>query len=395
MTYGSEPFILCNPLCKNIYVYRNFMYKKKKKGTWDTILTQTAFYPEGGGQPSDTGALNGVKVLHVSEKGEEIIHELEAPLEEGVLAEGVIDWQKRYDNMQQHTGEHIFSGLVHKHFGYDNVGFHMGTDEVTVDFNGVLTQEQLDELEDEANQLIYDNVPVKVFYPSKEELEELDYRSKKELTGLVRIVEIPGGDICACCGTHVETTGEVGLIKLRTMINYKGGVRISMLCGRRALMDYRERLKDEIRISNLLSAKLALVPDAVEKMKNESQEKDLALGRLWQQLLEKKAESYPESTEVLAVFEEGLSPVQLRQLATMLYEKGKGKIVGVFSGNEDEQVYQYALGSSQADMRKLSKAMNGALNGRGGGSNLMAQGTFKAAESAIRETLMQEAGNLE
>ena len=368
---------------------------KNKKGTQDTILNQTAFYPEGGGQPSDTGALNGVKVLHVSEKGEEIIHELEAPLEEGVLAEGVIDWQKRYDNMQQHTGEHIFSGLVHKHFGYDNVGFHMGTDEVTVDFNGVLTQEQLDELEDEANQLIYDNVPVKVFYPSKEELEELDYRSKKELTGLVRIVEIPGGDICACCGTHVETTGEVGLIKLRTMINYKGGVRISMLCGRRALMDYRERLKDEIRISNLLSAKLALVPDAVEKMKNESQEKDLALGRLWQQLLEKKAESYPESTEVLAVFEEGLSPVQLRQLATMLYEKGKGKIVGVFSGNEDEQVYQYALGSSQADMRKLSKAMNGALNGRGGGSNLMAQGTFKAAESAIRETLMQEAGNLE
>lgn len=368
---------------------------KNKKGTWDTILNQTAFYPEGGGQPSDTGALNGVKVLHVSEKGEEIIHELEAPLEEGVLAEGVIDWQKRYDNMQQHTGEHIFSGLVHKHFGYDNVGFYMGTDEVTVDFNGVLTQEQLDELEDEANQLIYDNVPVKVFYPSKEELEELDYRSKKELTGLVRIVEIPGGDICACCGTHVETTGEVGLIKLRTMINYKGGVRISMLCGRRALMDYRERLKDEIRISNLLSAKLALVPDAVEKMKNESQEKDLALGRLWQQLLEKKAESYPESTEVLAVFEEGLSPVQLRQLATMLYEKGKGKIVGVFSGNEDEQVYQYALGSSQADMRKLSKAMNGALNGRGGGSNLMAQGTFKAAESAIRETLMQEAGNLE
>ena len=362
---------------------------------FEVMLEDTAFYPEGGGQPSDTGALNGVKVLHVSEKGEEIIHELEAPLEEGVLAEGVIDWQKRYDNMQQHTGEHIFSGLVHKHFGYDNVGFHMGTDEVTVDFNGVLTQEQLDELEDEANQLIYDNVPVKVFYPSKEELEELDYRSKKELTGLVRIVEIPGGDICACCGTHVETTGEVGLIKLRTMINYKGGVRISMLCGRRALMDYRERLKDEIRISNLLSAKLALVPDAVEKMKNESQEKDLALGRLWQQLLEKKAESYPESTEVLAVFEEGLSPVQLRQLATMLYEKGKGKIVGVFSGNEDEQVYQYALGSSQADMRKLSKAMNGALNGRGGGSNLMAQGTFKAAESAIRETLMQEAGNLE
>ncbi len=311
------------------------------------------------------------------------------------MAEGIIDWQKRYDNMQQHTGEHIFSGLVHKHFGYDNVGFHMGTDEVTVDFNGIITQEQLDALEDEANQLIYDNVPVHVFYPSKEELEQLDYRSKKELTGVVRIVEIPGGDICACCGTHVETTGEVGIIKLRTMINYKGGVRISMLCGRRALIDYRERLKDEIRISNLLSAKLALVPEAVEKLKNESQEKDMVNGRLCQQLLEKKVESYPESGEVLAVFEEGLSPVQLRQLSTMLYEKGKGKIVGVFSGKEEEQVYQYALGSSQADMRKLSKAMNSELNGRGGGSELMAQGTFKAGEKEIREVLIREAGKLE
>ena len=368
---------------------------QNKKGTWDAVLNQTAFYPEGGGQPSDTGTLNGVKVLHVSEKGETIIHELEAPLEEGTLAEGVIDWQKRYDNMQQHTGEHIFSGLVHKHFGYDNVGFHMGTDEVTVDFNGVLTQEQLDDLEDEANQLIYDNVPVHVFYPSEEELAQLDYRSKKELTGAVRIVEIPGGDICACCGTHVETTGEVGIIKLRTIINYKGGVRISMLCGRRALVDYRERLKDEIRISNLLSAKLALVPEAVEKLKNEIQEKDFANGRLWQQLLEKKAESYPESNDILAVFEENLSPVQLRQLATMLYEKKKGKIAGVFSGKEEEQLYQYALGSSQADMRKLSKAMNGALTGRGGGSNLMAQGSFKASAAEIREVWIREAGNLE
>ena len=260
---------------------------------------------------------------------------------------------------------------------------------------GKITPEQLDDLEDEANQLIYDNVPVHVFYPSEEELAQLDYRSKKELTGAVRIVEIPGGDICACCGTHVETTGEVGIIKLRTMINYKGGVRISMLCGRRALVDYRERLKDEIRISNLLSAKLALVPEAVEKLKNEIQEKDFANGRLWQQLLEKKAESYPESNDILAVFEENLSPVQLRQLATMLYEKKKGKIAGVFSGKEEEQLYQYALGSSQADMRKLSKAMNGALNGRGGGSNLMAQGSFKASAAEIREVWIREAGNME
>ena len=368
---------------------------EEAKDGFCVVLDQTAFFPEGGGQYADTGILGNTEVTDVHEKNDVIFHSVTAPLEVGSIVSGKINWKERFEKMQQHTGEHIFSGLVHKHFGYDNVGFHMGTDEVTVDFNGIITQEQLDALEDEANQLIYDNVSVHVFYPSKEELEQLDYRSKKELTGVVRIVEIPGGDICACCGTHVETTGEVGIIKLRTMINYKGGVRISMLCGRRALIDYRERLKDEIRISNLLSAKLALVPEAVEKLKNESQEKDMVNGRLCQQLLEKKVESYPESGEVLAVFEEGLSPVQLRQLSTMLYEKGKGKIVGVFSGKEEEQVYQYALGSSQADMRKLSKAMNSELNGRGGGSELMAQGTFKAGEKEIREVLIREAGKLE
>ena len=202
-------------------------------------------------------------MVSVHEKGGQVIHELAQPIEEGTLAEGIIDWQRRYDNMQLHTGEHILSGLVHKHFGYDNVGFHMGAEEVTVDFNGIIEPEDLDWLEDEANQLVYANVPVKVLYPSEEELRTMEYRSKKELSGLVRIVEWPGADVCACCGTHVENTGEVGIIKIRSMIHYKGVVRLSMLCGRRALLDYRDRLKDEARISNLLSAKLVQVPDAV------------------------------------------------------------------------------------------------------------------------------------
>ena len=201
------------------------------KGTWLVTLNQTGFYPEGGGQPYDTGTLNGIPVLSVHERGEQVIHELAQPIEEGTLAEGIIDWQRRYDNMQLHTGEHILSGLVHKHFGYDNVGFHMGAEEVTVDFNGIIEPEDLDWLEDEANQLVYANVPVKVLYPSEEELRTMEYRSKKELSGLVRIVEVPGADVCACCGTHVENTGEVGIIKIRSMIHYKGGVRLSMLCG--------------------------------------------------------------------------------------------------------------------------------------------------------------------
>ena len=328
--------------------------------------------------------------MSVHEKGEQVIHELAQPIEEGTLAEGIIDWQRRYDNMQLHTGEHILSGLVHKHFGYDNVGFHMGAEEVTVDFNGIIEPEDLDWLEDEANQLVYANVPVKVLYPSEEELRTMEYRSKKELSGLVRIVEVPGADVCACCGTHVENTGEVGIIKIRSMIHYKGGVRLSMLCGRRALLDYRDRLKDEARISNLLSAKLVQVPDAVEKLKNDSQDKDYLIGKLGSSLLALKAGQFPESAEPLIVFEEDLAPIQVRQYATLLYEQNKAGVAAVCSGNDRDSEYHYALGSSRMDMRALSKAMNSRLSGRGGGSSLMAQGTFRAAREAIEAAFQEE-----
>ena len=359
------------------------------KGTWLVTLNQTGFYPEGGGQPYDTGTLNGISVVSVHEKGEQVIHELAQPIEEGTLAEGIIDWQRRYDNML-HTGEHILSGLVHKHFGYDNVGFHMGAEEVTVDFNGIIEPEDLDWLEDEANQLVYANVPVTVLYPSEDELRTMEYRSKKELSGLVRIVEVPGADVCACCGTHVENTGEVGIIKIRSMIHYKGGVRLSMLCGRRALLDYRDRLKDEARISNLLSAKLVQVPDAVEKLKSDSQDKDYLIGKLGSSLLALKAGQFPESTEPLIVFEEDLTPIQVRQYATLLYEQNKAGVAAVCSGNDRDSEYHYALGSSRMDMRALSKAMNSRLSGRGGGSSLMAQGTFRAAREAIEAAFLEE-----
>ena len=360
------------------------------KGTWLAVLNQTGFYPEGGGQPSDTGTLNQAPVLSVHEKGEEILHELASPLEPGTLAEGIIDWQKRYDNMQQHTGEHILSGLVHRFYGYENVGFHMGAEEVTVDFNGMITADGLDRLEDAANQIVYDNVPVHTLYPAKEELASIDYRSKKELSGQVRIIEIPGGDVCACCGTHVENTGEVGIIKIRGMIHYKGRVRISMLCGRRALLDYRNRLKDGIRLSNLLSARLQLVPEAVEKLKNDCQDREMLIGRLYGQLFGLKAGQYPKSNRPLTLFEEGLNMVQIRQLCTLLYEQEKGSVVMVCSGNEAQGEYQYALGSSLMDMRALSKAMNGKLHGRGGGSSLMAQGTFRASRQSVMDVFQEE-----
>ena len=324
------------------------------------------------------------------EREGEIDHEVDQPLAPGTEAEGILDWQYRMDNMQQHTGEHILSGLIHRRFGYDNVGFHMGSEEVTIDFNGLLSQEDLDQLENEANALVYADTKLRIWYPGREELAALDYRSKKELTGLVRIVEIPGGDICACCGTHVERTGEVGIIKIRGMIHYKGGVRLSILCGRRALEDYRQRLNDETEISILLSAKLGKIPEAVRRLKEESQRQAAAISGLYRQLFALKAETYPESEEALAVFEEGLSPVQLRQFATLLYEEGKGSVAGVFSEDENG-AFQYALGSSRFDMRGLSRGMNQRLNGRGGGSSLMAQGTFRAGREEIEAAFFEEA----
>lgn len=366
-----------------------------QNGTWLAMLNQTGFYPEGGGQPSDTGTLGGVRVLSVHEQRGQILHQLEAPLEQGALVEGIIDWTPRYDHMQHHTGEHILSGLVHSHFGYDNVGFHMGADEVTMDFNGVLTMEQLEALEDEANSLVYRDVPVEESFPGGEALAALDYRSKKELSGLVRIVTIPGADICACCGTHVKTTGEVGIIKVTGMIHYKGGVRISILCGRKALLDYRQRIRTAVRISNLLSAKPDRIGDAVEKLKSDSQDKEFRIGKLSLQLFALKTASYGDSERPLALFEEGLAPLGLRQLCTMLYEQSKGGTVLVCSGSEERREYQYALGSARADMRALSKRLNSRLDGRGGGSRLMAQGTFYGTRQVIAQAFAEEAGEID
>ena len=354
-----------------------------KKGRYQVILDQTAFYPEGGGQPYDTGMLGGVKVLEVHEKDGHVVHETEAPLTVGGTVAGEIDWQRRYDHMQNHSGEHLFSGLLHRHYGYDNVGFHMGEDEITVDFNGPLTMEQVEALEREANEVVYANGPIQIIYPTSEELEKLEYRSKKELTGQVRIVEVCGADVCACCGTHVKQAGEIGLIKILGMINYKGGVRISMLCGRKAMLDYERKQKTTTAISVLLSAKPDRLVESVEKLKNDSQAKDAAINQLYQRLFQTLVQARPDSEDWLLVKEDNLTPVQLRQYCTMLYEQKKGKVVLVYSGENEE--WKYALGSADVDMRELSKKLNAVLNGRGGGSNLMAQGTFHATEGEIEK----------
>ncbi len=357
--------------------------RERKDGRWEITLDQTAFFPEGGGQPWDTGTLGGADVLEVHERDGEVIHYTDRPLEAGSQVEGCLDWERRFDHMQGHSGEHILTGCIHRRFGYDNVGFHMGSEEITIDFNGLLTGEELDEMEREANEAIYRNLPVQILTPSPEELENMEYRSKKELSGQVRITVIPGVDVCACCGTHVEHTGEVGLIKVLGMIHYKGGVRISLLCGRKALLHTAKRQKQIASLSVLLAAKQDEVPAAVERLKAEKEKLEMELSRMRQAQTEAKAAALPERNGGLAVFEE-MDPVQLRRYCTLLYEGGKGDIVLACARRGDGCLY--VLGSSKRDMRSFSKKLNGLLRGKGGGSSLMAQGTFQAEEEEIRQT---------
>lgn len=361
---------------------------KGKKG-YEIQLNRTGFYPEGGGQPSDTGMLGSAKVLEVHEQEEQIIHITDQPLEPGDMVDGIIDWDARFSNMQQHSGEHIVSGLLHARFGYDNVGFHMGHEEMTIDINGVLTWEQLMEIEREANTVIYRNLPVCATYPKPEELETLEYRSKKELDGQVRIVEVPGADRCACCGTHVERTGEIGVIKILSMIHYKGGVRISMLCGAKAMEDYRKKTEQTLRLSALLSAKPEAIIEAVERLKAENTKKDGDLTRISREWLELKADRVSQDGELLLVFEEELTPVMVRQFCDLLLKRKKTGIAAVCSGN-DQDGYSYCVGSLDNDMKTVGKKLNEALNGRGGGSKQMIQGSFKAGRTAIEAAFRQE-----
>lgn len=355
--------------------------EKGKKG-YEVVLDQTAFYPEGGGQPTDTGVLGGVKVLEVHEKGGTVTHYLENALETGVKVTGVIDWDNRFIHMQEHSGEHLVSGLIHARFGYDNVGFHMGAEEVTIDFNGLIEWDELMEIEKKANEIIWDNREIYADFPPKEELDALDYRSKKELTGDVRIVKIPGGDVCACCGTHVKRTGEIGLVKFLSMIHYKGGVRISLLCGKRAMADYEKKREEVQKISVMLSAKPSEISGAVEKMKSEISRLQEKLSECYKGMIEQKVAEMKISDADVYVIEKEFGAQHLRQMVNRILEEKKGKTVLALSGNKDGG-FVYIMGSQSEDMRLLSRELNGKLSGRGGGSTQMAQGTFFADEPDV------------
>lgn len=354
--------------------------RESKKG-YEIILNQTAFYPEGGGQPSDTGILGGINVKEVHEKDGELIHYTDGPLEVGMDVIGKINWGRRFDLMQQHSGEHIVSGLVHEAFGYDNVGFHMGSDVITIDFSGMLDEEQMAEIEAKANQIIWENQKVEIFYPTEEELKNLDYRSKKELSGWVRIVRFPGADTCACCGTHVTRTGEIGMVKLLSVVKFREGVRMEMLSGKRVL-DYLNMVNEQNRqISVKLSAKMDKTASAVARLQDENFVLKGRVHALEEEFIVGEAAKWKEKENVL-LFQEGMEAGSVQKLTDAILQVCKGRCA-VFSRNADGS-YKYAMGEKDGDLRQFTKEMNAVLNGRGGGKPFFVQGSVQASEKEIR-----------
>lgn len=352
---------------------------KGKKG-FDIVLDRTAFYPEGGGQPYDTGRLGDVKVLEVHNREGQVVHTCNHPLEEGAAVTGIIDWDRRFDLMQQHSGEHVVSGLAHALWGCENVGFHLGAEAVTIDLSIPLTEEQFSLLEAEANKYLWLNMPVEIAYPSPEELEHISYRSKKELTGQVRIVTFPGADCCACCGTHVKSAGQVGLVKLLSMQRFREGVRIELVCGGRALRHLSRISEQNTQVSRLLSAKVFETGAAAERLLAENEVLKARLISLEDGRFQELARRYAGAGEAV-LFEEGLSPDGLRRLCGAVLHTCGGRCA-CFSG-DDSSGYKYAIGQPGGNLRDFVRELNQALSGRGGGKPDFVQGSVQAKREEI------------
>lgn len=359
--------------------------EKKDGNVYQIQLNQTLFFPEEGGQSPDMGTLDGIEVLDVQIKNNIITHMLPEPLAVGATVKGVVDWKHRFYNMQQHTGEHIFSGIVNKKFGYDNVGFHLSDSIVTMDFNGVISPEEIQAIEDEVNLVIIKNIPVEVKFPSEDELKNLDYRSKIEIEGQVRIVTIPGYDMCACCAPHVKRTGEIGMLKVMNVQSYKGGVRVSILCGFRALDAFRRKSNIITELMAQFSTNQDALVENVVKLKNANQTAKAQLAAARQELMEYKIAGLPQDAENAVLFETELDTQVVRNIVNGLVEKYAG-ISAVFVGN-DENGYQFIIGSKNKDCRRIATALREKFAARGGGSEAMIQGSLQAAKSQIEEFL--------
>lgn len=350
------------------------------------VLDRTAFFPEGGGQFGDIGWLGEAVVSDTQEKQGVIFHYTDRPLVAGQQIEGRLDFEERFVRMQQHTGEHILSGVVHRLYGYDNVGFHLGADVTTLDFNGELTPEQVREVETLSNRAVFDNLPVEILYPSKEELATLDYRSKIEIEGQVRLVSIPGIDLCACCAPHLRTTGEIGLIKILACDRHRGGCRMTMVSGMRALEDYRQRQQSVAEVSVELSAPPEMIGEAVRHQKEQTAKLREHLNRLQASYLEGELAKITAETGNVCMFVEEFDMIAVRNFVNAAMERCGG-ICGAFVGT-DAEGYHYILGSRTVDLRGFAKQLNAAFSGKGGGRPEMVQGSLFGKQEEIRKMIM-------
>ncbi len=348
---------------------------------WAVTLNATAFYPEGGGQSYDTGTLGSVRVLAVQEVAGEILHLCDGPLAVGAEVTGTIDYAPRFQRMQDHTGEHILSGLIHRRFGYHNVGFHMGKDAVTIDFDGWIPPEALWELEQEANRLIWQNLKVKTWIPSPEELETLTYRSKKPLDWPVRIVQIPGADCCACCGVHVAATGEVGLLKILNWVKFHQGIRLEILCGQAALDHLRAVYEQNRQVSQALSVPVLETGAGAQRLVQTLGEEKYKVAQLRLSHFRHIAAGFAGAANVLH-FEAGLSGGELRSLAEAISQTCTG-FAAVLSG--EDGAWRYCLAQPGGDLRPLGKALTAALKGKGGGKPEFQQGSLAGTKAEIED----------
>lgn len=360
------------------------------RGCW-LVLDQTAFFPEEGGQTADKGTINGLDVLDVQIKEDVIYHLINVVgnadecFLPGEVITGHVNWEQRLDFMQQHSAEHIISGLLHKHYGFCNVGFHLSRKEVTMDFDKSISLEMLREIEKEANEIVYQNIPVRAYFPSKEDLEQLNYRSKIEIQGDVRIVEIPGVDICACCAPHVDSTGQIGMIKITNVQSHRGGVRINILCGNRALTDYTEKQNTFSALCALLSSKPELLTNNVKRVMDESLSWKEKSNGLAQQLLQLQLDLLPspdvERSPLL--FAELDNPIAVRNAVNNLCQTYPG-YCGIFTGN-DSGGYQFIIGSANLDCRTLATDLRNTLEAKCGGSAAMIQGSVMAGRQKLED----------
>ena len=365
------------------------------RNTLEVVLDQTLFFPEEGGQTPDRGTLAGFPVKDVRIRDGIITHYLQVresdPLPEaGQTVHGRIDFAHRFSNMQNHTGEHILSGLLHNLYGYENIGFRLSDHTVTLDTGGLLDDEALAGLERRANEVVWSNVPVVCAYPSPDELAALSYRSKKEIDGPVRIVTIEGIDRCACCAPHVARTGEIGLIRILDAVREGQHMRLTIICGSRALEDLQVKTRQLAQISRLTSLPQERASEGVERLLQENirlreqcrQQERSYVDRLVQQYA---AAAGDASGKDAIVFENSLSAAAQRELMNQLLEY-PFRFAGVFVGN-DKDGWHYCIGSRRHDARLPGKMLREELNARGGGSSLMVQGSVGAPRAGLENHL--------